>query len=210
MSKVTVATIAGLGSVGIGGGIYLASGKSNFKTVKETIQSRLLKDKYTPLNSDESNHSSYWATSLEKYNAARSGQTAYTQDQLKGMCKDIFNKEENSDDYNVARKYCVIPQKISERLSALSFKAIDTTGSDSGTTEKWKKLSKEYKSTDSADKQLDNLASSGVNEQDGTALKGKCKDVLAKEHWDQNYDSLLERSKIWCTEEGLSKLPNRG
>ncbi|AEG73238.1 hypothetical protein MHF_0983 [Mycoplasma haemofelis Ohio2] len=205
MSKATVATMAGIGSAGLGGGIYLASGNNNPEVVEETIKSKLLKDKYVPLEAN----SPHWAKSLEKYNSSRSGQTAYTQEQLKELCEGLFKKEEiGSDDYNVAKKYCVIPQKISERLKALSFKTIDTTGSDSSTTEKWKKLSKAYKSQGSGNKQLDNLANSGVDDQDGSALKNKCKDVFDKEHWDQHYDTLLERSKLWCTEEGLSNLPD--
>ncbi|CBY92879.1 hypothetical protein HF1_08710 [Mycoplasma haemofelis str. Langford 1] len=206
MSKVLLSTMAGLGAAGIGGGIYLANKGSETKIEKETIQAKLVKDKYTPLNSSDPQHQAHWQTSLGKYKEEYKNQTEYTEEKLKALCNDLFNKEDiDTSDYKVAKKYCVVPRKISERLKDIEFTALDTSGTKSEVTEKWKKLSAEYKKNGTGDRQLDSVAS--VDDANGDALKNGCKTVLEKEHWDSKYDSLLENAKTWCTEEGFKKLP---
>ncbi|AEW45569.1 hypothetical protein MHC_03545 [Mycoplasma haemocanis str. Illinois] len=206
MSRVFFSSIAGLSAAGIGGGIYLANKGTEVK--KETIRDKLIKDRYTLLDGSKSEHQSHWAKSLEKYKEEYKNQTTYTEGELKTRCIELFNKEElNYADYKVAKKYCVVPRKISERLKDIEFKSLDTSGTQQEVTEKWKKLSEEYKKKGKGDNQLDTLAASSVNDADGTSLKNSCKTVLEKEHWDDKYDSLLENAKSWCTEEGFKNLP---
>ncbi|AEG73158.1 hypothetical protein HF1_08210 [Mycoplasma haemofelis str. Langford 1] len=207
MSKTLAAALAGLGTAGVGGGIYLANRDTTSPVEKETLKSKLVKDRYTPLSSSNSDHQTHWDKSLEKYKVKHNNQPSYTDAKLKEMCNGLFEKENIKDeDYKIARKYCVVPRKISERLSDLKIKALSTTGSEDGVAEKWKKLAGEYKNKGTGDKQLNGLTHSTVKDT-GDELKNKCGEVFDKEHWEENYDSLLDNAKLWCTEEGFNRLP---
>ncbi|AEW45523.1 hypothetical protein MHC_03315 [Mycoplasma haemocanis str. Illinois] len=207
MSKTLITALAGLGTASaIGGGIYFANRNTSTPTIKETLKSRLVKEKYTLLSVDNSSHKDHWNKSLEKYKASHNNQTSYTEENLKDMCNGLLGKEDiKEEDYKIARKYCVVPRKISERLEDLGIAALKTTGTENGVDEKWKKLAGEYKKTGSGNQQLNGLDNSTVKDT-GEELKKKCGEVFNKEHWEENYDSLLDNTKRWYTEVGFKQI----
>ncbi|AEW45519.1 hypothetical protein MHC_03295 [Mycoplasma haemocanis str. Illinois] len=176
-----------------------------FSSKTNTIKDRLINEKYQLLKEGDSSH---WTESLKKYKEKHPSESSYDEPKIKKLCQDLVGRVNFSkEDYNKAKKYCVVPQTISERLKALEFTLLDTNGSNS--TTKWKSLSDEYKNTGENDKKLSDLNKSEVGNGDsnGDKLKSKCKDVSSKTHWEDNYDSLLENTKRWCTEEGFKQLP---
>ncbi|AEG73248.1 hypothetical protein MHF_0993 [Mycoplasma haemofelis Ohio2] len=200
MSKTLIPALAGLGTIATGGGIYLANASS---AEKNTVRLKLQDEKYIILKPDDSGH---WRVSLEKYRSSHNDKSSYTEKNLKDLCASLLEKKDSElASYNEAKKYCVVPNTISQRLTALEFNPLKTGEADD--TDKWKKLSAEYKKGEGDFKKLSGLESNSIND-DGKALKDKCKDVFSKDHWTENYDTLLESSKDWCTEEGVNKLPS--
>ncbi|AEG73240.1 hypothetical protein MHF_0985 [Mycoplasma haemofelis Ohio2] len=207
MSKLAMASVAGVGSVaGVSGGAYLLTrNSSNALEIEKskTLRTRLESENYTPLDVDNVSHKTHWDTSLTKYKAQYTSKNTWNDSQLKERCSELFNKEIiSNEDYTEARKYCVVPRDISGRLSDAGFHPLSTEEST-----KWTKLSKEYKKGGDGFKKLGDLEHDKASEPSSSALREKCKEVLKKDHWDANYDSLLESSTVWCTEEGFSKLP---
>ncbi|CBY92916.1 hypothetical protein HF1_09080 [Mycoplasma haemofelis str. Langford 1] len=207
MSKAFAASLAGLGTAATGGGIYLASKNLPSSEEKNTILLKLQNDRYTLLKSNDSNHQDHWKTSKEKYISSHSDKSSYTEKDLKDLCTSLLGKKDSElEAYNEARKYCVVPNTISQRLTALGLRPLKTGESED--TEKWKKLSVEYKKGGENFKKLNDLEHSTINDETttGQSLRNKCKDVFAKDHWIENYDTLLDSSKDWCTEEGVSRI----
>ncbi|AEW45598.1 hypothetical protein MHC_03690 [Mycoplasma haemocanis str. Illinois] len=206
MSKAFVASLAGIGTAATGGGAYLLSQHFSIFEEKNTVLLKLKNDRYTPLTSDTS-HQTHWNSSLEKYKSSHNDKSSYTEKELKGLCANLFEKKDSEEGaYNEARKYCVVPNTISQRLTTLGYQSLKT--GDSEDTDKWKKLSSEYKKKGANFKKLNDLEHSSINDEGSTGkiLREKCRDVLAKDHWTESYDALLDSTLDWCTEEGVSKL----
>ncbi|CBY92921.1 hypothetical protein HF1_09130 [Mycoplasma haemofelis str. Langford 1] len=201
MSKTLIPALAGVGAAGLGGGIYLAHKNSeNPSPERKTILLRLEKEKYKPLKLDDPTH---WQDSLTNYKKQHTQKTSYTEQELKNLCSSLFKRDDiREEDYSTAKRCCVVPRTISQRLEDLGFKVIEASE-----TEKWKKLSGEYKASGTGNKKLGDLVNTAVDDEStGEKLKKKCQEVLAKGHWENNYDSLLEGSKTWCTDKALPPL----
>ncbi|CBY92881.1 hypothetical protein HF1_08730 [Mycoplasma haemofelis str. Langford 1] len=203
MSKFAITSALGLGAASAGGfGAYHFYSKSDDKS----LRAKLISEKYAPLEAENKDHKTHWTTSLEKYKTKHTDSKQWNESQLKNLCNDLFKKEDiKTDDYNEARKYCVVPRSILERLKDLDFATLDT-GEGKETT-KWTQLSEGYKKGGTSFKKLNNLENTGITGSNGDTLRGKCDEVLKKDHWDDNYDALLDSSKVWCTEQGFKSLP---
>ncbi|AEG73245.1 hypothetical protein MHF_0990 [Mycoplasma haemofelis Ohio2] len=203
MSKVLIPSLAGVGAAGLGGGIYLTH--KNSSEERKTILLRLEKEKYKPLKASDSNHQAHWEASLTYYKQQYSQKTSYTEQELKNLCGSLFKQDDiKEEDYSTAKRYCVVPRTVSQRLEDLGFKAIESSATD-----KWKKLSGAYKNSGKGGKQLGNLESTTIDDSESTGekLKNKCQEISSKNHWESDYDSLLENFKIWCTDKGFNELP---
>ncbi|AEW45565.1 hypothetical protein MHC_03525 [Mycoplasma haemocanis str. Illinois] len=203
-----------LGGTGVAGttavGVYRFK---VFSSKSSTIGDLLEKEKYQLLKEKDSDHQKHWKESSDKYKEKYTDKSSYNEDKMKELCRDLLGKEEtHKSEYDQAKKYCVVPRKISERLKDLGLTQLSTTGSESGVTDKWKKLSTEYKTKGEGDKKLSDLDKSTINDDTSTgdSLKNKCKTVFDKGHWETDYDSLLENAKRWCTDEGFNQLPTSG
>ncbi|AEG73154.1 hypothetical protein MHF_0896 [Mycoplasma haemofelis Ohio2] len=199
--KLGLSLLGGTGVVGAAaaGAYHYGSFSPKINTIKD----KLGKEKYQLLKEGDSSH---WTESLQKYKEKHPSESSYDERKMKGLCSNLLGKEDShTEDYNKARKYCVVPKTISERLQILGVTLLNTDNADAA---KWKSLSDEYKKTGENDKKLSDLDKSKVEgDSNNDQLKNKCKEVAAKTHWEDNYDSLLENTKRWCTEEGFKQLP---
>ncbi|CBY92823.1 hypothetical protein HF1_08150 [Mycoplasma haemofelis str. Langford 1] len=204
MSKTFAISLAGAtGAVGTAAAGAYHYGA--FSSKSPNIGDRLQTEKYTLLKESDSTN---WTKSLAQYKKKNSDKSTYTEKELKDLCKKLLSQEERENDsYSEARKYCVVPTTISGRLTSLNLNVLDATGS--GDVEKWKGLSKEYKTKGIDSKKLDDLVNTNISDENdsGNTLKSKCKTVLEKEHWDDNYDSLIKGAESWCTLQGFNSIP---
>nr|WP_014272654.1 hypothetical protein [Mycoplasma haemocanis] len=202
-----IAGVAGSTGVGVLGAYYFGV----FSTNKNDIRSKLIESNWVILEDSNKEHESHWSTALKKYKEKHSDKNQLTESQLKGICKDLLNSEDDKN-YEEARKYCVVPRTISERLSDLKFQLLNTTAgtSNNADQQKWTSVVNKYKTEGIETKELDGLKTSSLNN-DGTnwsTLKDKCKTVSEKDHWSEKYDLLVEGSKTWCTLQGFNNLSN--
>ncbi|AEG73203.1 hypothetical protein MHF_0946 [Mycoplasma haemofelis Ohio2] len=207
-SKLALSFLGGTGAVGTAAAGAYHFGA--FSSQSPTVGDLLKKERYQLLKAKESGHQNYWKESTNKYKEKNSGQPSYDEVKMKELCRNLLSKDEtHKDGYEQARKYCVVPRTVSERLKDLGLTPLNTTGSEANLTDKWKKLSAEYKKTGENDKKLSDLDKSTINDDTSTGalLKGKCQTVFSKGHWETDYDSLLDNAKRWCTEEGFNQLP---
>nr|WP_052663341.1 hypothetical protein [Mycoplasma haemofelis] len=201
-----MAGVVGASGAGALGAYYSGAFSAN----KNTLQEKLKKDKWIILEHSKSEHSSYWGTSLTKYKAQHSGNESLTESQLKKICSDLLN-EESDKNYEEARRYCVVPNKVSERLEKLGFTLLNITadGSSNNTHQtQWTALATKYKTKGTGSKELDTLKASTItdNGANWSSLKDKCKEVSEKDHWSDQYGSLVDNSKTWCTLQGFESL----
>ncbi|AEW45571.1 hypothetical protein MHC_03555 [Mycoplasma haemocanis str. Illinois] len=202
VSKIAIASVAGIGTVGmIGFGVYYFFSRAEDKSLK----AKLVSDKHTPLESRNKDHEAHWKSSLEKYKIKHTDKQQWNESQLKSLCNGLFKKEDiETDNYNEAKKYCVVPRNISERLRDLGFKELDTRHSKD--IPEWTKLSEEYMKGGTNFKKLKDLETTQVTSDNGATLRTKCGEILKKEHWDDDYETLLDSSKVWCTEHGFKSI----
>ncbi|CBY92424.1 hypothetical protein HF1_04160 [Mycoplasma haemofelis str. Langford 1] len=147
-------TTAGIGGVGLGTyGLYNYGASSNER--KENIGTRLVDEKFGLLNNS---HTDHWQTSLKKYKEKKSSESqSIDEAKLKSLCAGILSKDKNSEeDYKTARRYCVVPQNVSTRLSKLSFKVLNATDETHKTH--WEKLATTYVTQGKGDKQIESLS----------------------------------------------------
>ncbi|CBY92907.1 hypothetical protein HF1_08990 [Mycoplasma haemofelis str. Langford 1] len=202
----------GAGMVGATGAGALGAYYSGvFSTNENSIRSKLIKNKWVVLEDSKEDHKSRWGTSLSKYKGKYTNKDSLSEDQLKGICKDLLNSEDDKN-YEEARRYCVVPRTISERLSDLDFKLLNiTTGaSNNGDQQKWTDIVNKYKAKGTDTKELDDLKANSLTTENTnwSTLKDKCKSVSEKDHWSEKYDLLVENSKTWCTLQGFDNLSN--
>ncbi|AEW45655.2 hypothetical protein MHC_03985 [Mycoplasma haemocanis str. Illinois] len=195
----------GTGTTGLGTyGLYHYGVFSNSQ--KETVGTRLISENYELLNNS---HTDQWKTSFSKYNEKKESNTANIDEaQLKSICKNLISKDKTSDlDYKKAKLYCVVPQGVSERLSKLGFKVLNTK--DTTHQDKWTKLATSYVTNGKGDKQIESLNLTDSTSNNWSTLRDNCKTIIEKSHWEESFDSYLKKSKMWCTEEAFNSLPNQ-
>ncbi|CBY92909.1 hypothetical protein HF1_09010 [Mycoplasma haemofelis str. Langford 1] len=193
MSKLLALSVTG-GTIGIGG-----FGAYNFRSSPNSvryIKDRLEESQYTPLKLTGNRHKSYWNRSLQEY---RKKHPSLDVEGLKALCRQAFYSEYQDDDsYATARRYCVIPRKISERIKDLGINFLDMKGNTD--EREWQWLAFEYSYIGEGKRKLGTLEKSSTKDykNNWTLLREACKKELTKDHWTPNYYSVLERVQRWC------------
>ncbi|AEG73159.1 hypothetical protein HF1_08220 [Mycoplasma haemofelis str. Langford 1] len=212
MSKLALASLSGLGgAAGIGGGIYLLNKDSKSpvatKEASETIQSKLQKEKFKILDIGASE----WGEIKDKYNSLKSDASKVfnvssdelNEHALKDLCKEHLNKSEFDDAlYSKVKRWCVTPVTVSSHLSNWGLTSLSTDSSNNNNQKELTALAKKYATADNKIKGVDTLES-----EQWRSLQTKCKDIGGKKNYDDDFDSLFESSKTWCTTEGFNALP---
>ncbi|CBY92915.1 hypothetical protein HF1_09070 [Mycoplasma haemofelis str. Langford 1] len=212
MSKLTYASLAGVGALGTSGlGMYhLYSGESKLETqTKEEVTvevknlgSKLTSENFTILSdSPENNH--HWATIKEEYDKIKSepskslNPTAeeVTVSTLQALCKDRL-EQDREDLYVKVKRWCVVPTKVSEHLANLKLTPLSTTDGDESHKGDWEALSTAYISAES-DERIPELII--PNSSEWKQLQKKCKDISEKKSYEDDFDFYLNASISWCT-----------
>nr|WP_014272348.1 hypothetical protein [Mycoplasma haemocanis] len=198
--------LLGIGAVGgltVGG---VLGSKYLFKSNKRILRNRLEKEKYKILDFSKD---SEWTTVLEAYNKAKDtqgkrfidGNGEVQLNDLKESCKSILDGDGDDSLFNKARKWCVVPRNISERLYDLSLNPLKTNDDteEKGDKSKWETISRQYEND--GNKGIKDLSLVGSDK--WKALRDKCKSFFSQDPWSNDYDTNLEVSKDWCVVEGI-------
>ncbi|AEW45524.1 hypothetical protein MHC_03320 [Mycoplasma haemocanis str. Illinois] len=210
MSKLVIASISGIGgAAGIGGGIYLLNNNfknsSNKEEVK-TIQYKLRQEKFTILDFGASE----WGEIKTKYNSLKSdgskvfnaSSSEVDESTIKDLCKEHLNKSEFDDSlYSKVKRWCVTPVEISNQLSNWGFSPLSTDSANDNNKSELTSLAEKYEASNNKIKGVNALESDKWR-----SLQSKCKDIMGKKNYDDDFDSFFESSKTWCTTEGFNSL----
>ncbi|AEW45686.1 hypothetical protein MHC_04150 [Mycoplasma haemocanis str. Illinois] len=200
MSISPVKLVLGLGaiSVTVGGGILVVKSMKDSSTV--TVKDRLKKDGYFPLDVGKSDG---WNEVLTAYNQKKDspnlrfdhGNEQISEQRLKDICEDLFKSDEKDSKYEKVKKWCVVPNSVSQVLLSKSFAVLDTTKTGDEDKTKWEALKTQYKDND-----IPNF--SFQTNQDWKALRTKCKELVEKKPWDNDYEDSITHAEKWCTDKG--------
>ncbi|AEG72744.1 hypothetical protein MHF_0472 [Mycoplasma haemofelis Ohio2] len=203
----------GLGAAcAVGTGSYFALTRSSGdETPKIKLSEQLVKDGFTLLNFEDGNQAE-WTTILEKYKAGSKekfeglnllgdGEADHANKNiasLKGFCKALVGATDFSKSYNKARRWCVVPKKVSEIFTTLKKTVLKNEDSQSENNDQWKIKIGSYDGKA--------LPISGVNwSQTGEteqikALKKGCKDLFAKDvkTYDDAFEEDYRTAERWC------------
>ncbi|AEW45152.1 hypothetical protein MHC_01430 [Mycoplasma haemocanis str. Illinois] len=205
----------GVGAMGVvGTGCYFVS--TNLETSKKkTIANRLSKEKFILLNFETGNLEEWKSVlkeyekvgNVDKFDGISLDTTSSDKDgkniaSLKAACKDLVVKEDLSEDlYRKARRWCVIPQSIKDRMEALGDKILDYTSEKSSNASwaAWEEKIKTYTgkeiiSTGSA------WSSPSSNDAKVDAIKKDCKSFLegASRTYDSDFEEKYKKAITWC------------
>ncbi|AEG72705.1 hypothetical protein MHF_0429 [Mycoplasma haemofelis Ohio2] len=198
----------GLASLGVagaaaGGGILIKN-QLTPNEEKPSVSKRLENEGYTIL---KESMDSDWSTTLTKHKDTQVKHpkfllTSQELPSLKAACKDVLVRTDVSEDnYKKAKKWCVKPVSIGDLIKAKRLNLLDTTKTDETGKEQWKPLADEYVNTGKGVNQITGLTlplTSGNREDDWKQLRTKCKELIAKDFWSEQYGDELSKSIMWC------------
>ncbi|CBY92827.1 hypothetical protein HF1_08190 [Mycoplasma haemofelis str. Langford 1] len=209
MPKSALLPLVGLGgAAGLGGGAYLLHKNSQPSPIekpsipeKKTIQDKLQKEGFQILNSSEGQH---WGTLKDAYNSAKSEESKVfavinsniDENKLKDLCKSALEKDEEDASYSKAKRWCVVPVTVSDYLSKLGRRALSTASSGETDKDQWEKLAAKY---ESAPDKIASVTSLGADNNKWSTLRQKCGELGAKKNYEDNFDTNLASSKVWCS-----------
>ncbi|AEG73195.1 hypothetical protein HF1_08590 [Mycoplasma haemofelis str. Langford 1] len=190
--------LAGGTATAVGGGV-LASKSSLFQSTpvpKATIKDRLKKAGYS-VDFDNSKwnkiHDEYKKTSTNT--KIKFSSETIDVEALKAKCFNYLQGEAEDAKYEIAKRWCVEPKKISEFLTGLQLTAINTADESAKTS--WEKLETEYRK-DQKEK-IPNFTLQEAKDADTwKTLKEQCKKLLDLSPWDNDYESSMKSTQLWC------------
>ncbi|AEW45589.1 hypothetical protein MHC_03645 [Mycoplasma haemocanis str. Illinois] len=192
---------AGGTTAAAGGGVFLTRSLSSNRrpdTPKVTIRSRLQEVGYSlDVNDSE------WNAIFQEHNkgtyAANTKFSATDVQSLKTKCLEYLNEEDSDSKYELSKKWCVKPTKISEFLKALGLTSLKTEDGDSNTDKvKWEKLVGEYGKNGKEKIPGFELKNPSGNDT-WKELKDKCKEMLEFQPWNSGYEMAMKSTKVWCS-----------
>ncbi|CBY92803.1 hypothetical protein HF1_07950 [Mycoplasma haemofelis str. Langford 1] len=205
MSLYKVAALSGGTAAAVGGGVLVSKSLlfQSSPTPKVTIKDRLQKAGYS-LDLD----SSKWNTIHEEYKKPNSVSNIKFSSEIKDAqglekeCAAYLKSEDDNSKYEISKRWCVDPRKVSDFLTASGFKSLKTEGEDDKS--KWEKLEGEY-AKDTSKKINGWKFSKAKDENTWKELQTKCKALLDLNPWSGDYEMAMRETKSWCTEEGVPK-----
>ncbi|AEW45572.1 hypothetical protein MHC_03560 [Mycoplasma haemocanis str. Illinois] len=207
MSKIAIASLAGLGAAGASGfGIYNFYFKSSKNRII-SIRDRLVSEGFKLLTSSDKSH---WTELKGAYNNKKSdndkvfkkSREDIDEETLKTLCAEVLEKEENDLSYSKAKKWCVVPVSVTEHLSNLKLNLLSTTGD--GNKSEWEKVVTEYEKDVNPGKRISDLST--LSDQKWEKIRDKCKDLSSKKSYEDDFDTSLESSKRWCVANFIGKV----
>ncbi|AEG73562.1 hypothetical protein MHF_1326 [Mycoplasma haemofelis Ohio2] len=197
VSKLLLTTAAG-GTVATGTYLtkdyWLPSSKEEKKTIaNKSVSQFLVENQYTLL---DTNSQDKWSEVLEKYKKAYpQGITEVSK--LQSYCKDLLDKKGfGESDYKEARRWCVSPVSVNNRLSLFGRKALSTETSQNADDTQWNgKLSSHANAlSNKLSREFSGDASANLK-----AIKEECKTLNDKTNDEESFDEDFSKSMSWCS-----------
>ncbi|AEW45548.1 hypothetical protein MHC_03440 [Mycoplasma haemocanis str. Illinois] len=188
--------LAGIGGFGatVGGGVLLA--RSSIFKDKTTIRDRLQRSGYS-LNVSEEN----WNTILQEHNKSEhAANTKFSSESidvstLKEKCSRYLGEEDDNFKYDIAKKWCTEPRKVSDFLSASGLTSLAT--GDESAKDKWVKLEEEYRKSQK-EKLVDLNLKTPKDDNSWKELRDKCGKLLNLKPWENHYETAMKSTQLWC------------
>ncbi|AEG73185.1 hypothetical protein HF1_08480 [Mycoplasma haemofelis str. Langford 1] len=195
--------LAGVGGIGtaVGGGVLLSKSSifEDKPTIpKTTIRDRLQRSGYS-LNISEEN----WNTILQEHNKSdRAANIKFSTENLnvstlKARCSEYLDGEDDNSRYDIAKRWCVEPRKISDFLSSSGLTSLVTN--DESAKDKWVKLEEEYRKNQK-EKIVGLELQAQKDDNSWKALKDKCGTFLNLKPWENDYEVAMKDTKLWCVD----------
>ncbi|AEG73657.1 hypothetical protein MHF_1423 [Mycoplasma haemofelis Ohio2] len=208
-SSTAIKLASGLGAAGaVGGGIALH--KSGAFETKVTLKEVIEKDKWTLLTSSNTEQINKILTAYKKNEDPKptllfegfSGNEENASQRLLEECQKSSSKpfdDSNKDTLlKQIKKWCVIPKTVEQRLKDSNLKAIDTTAPTNPTTEKQEWVTQGSKHKEGASK-ISGVATTGNEQELAKALREGCKGKNAVNSYDEDFETALNLSTLWCS-----------
>ncbi|AEW45214.1 hypothetical protein MHC_01740 [Mycoplasma haemocanis str. Illinois] len=198
----SVALLGGVGS-SIGGYFLISNLSSDNSNKKRTsISDRLKNEGYTLLDFSNTTGSD-WEKIKAAYKSEGAGvrrfsETKKTDDdslisEIKDFCpKYLRGDSSHESNYQMSRRWCVVPISIKDKLKSKTFLNTDTS-SDDGT---WAEMVKKNGVSDFL------TSVEGQNDETKkTEIKKQCKEKAQLETTSVNFDEILKKVELWCTKD---------
>ncbi|AEG73073.1 hypothetical protein MHF_0809 [Mycoplasma haemofelis Ohio2] len=148
--------------------------------------------------------SSGWNTILTAYKDTKNnsivkfGSSAnISEEELKRECASAL-EDILTTSYEKAKRWCVEPKKVSDKLKELKLTPLKTEGTDGqNDSDKWQKLEKEYVK-EGSEKITGLTIANPSTDNSWHGLRDECKKLFESNPWDNSYDSSLKLSQKWC------------
>lgn len=211
----------GVGVTAIGGGAY---GLTQLLS-QEDIASKLKARKYEILTEDPK-HEEHWTSILESYKKVaatnsplkfegfngenKSPEHPNAKDKLKELCKETISKAISEDDkeasYNKAKKWCVVPQTVSQRLTRDGLMSLNTSKAEASENlhkKQWEDKIADYIKSDNQHKitkpiWADDQQPKTSDPADIKKLIEQCKKLQETKTHQEDYETIFEDAKRWC------------
>lgn len=216
MNTTLIRAGVGLGTVGgvVGGGYFL-----NQQLSTETIEKKLIANKYELLG----NESEEWTKVLENYKTTVGTKKDLQfgdftgepkeETKLKEECKKAIEKlSSDKDSYKKAEHWCTKPRTLTDVLQKEGLRLLITEeNQDSKDQDEWNKKLDAYVKETTESKKFNGIQipKAGTDlkkdKKERDEIKKKCKELDSKKHYESDFDSNLEKAKLWCAIENKDK-----
>ncbi|CBY92876.1 hypothetical protein HF1_08680 [Mycoplasma haemofelis str. Langford 1] len=201
MNKLAAASTAGVGAASAGGfGVY----NFYFKDSEDrSLRAKLISEKFTILTNKPEDRQ-HWEELKGKYNESKNiankvfkvSDKEVTVDDLKDLCKDYLSREQE-DLYSKVKRWCIVPVTVDNHLRNLKLTPLSTQDSGNTDQDKWEALAGGYKNSN------DKITGLEVADKNAWAsLKNKCKELISKKNYEDEFDTNLKSSMRWCVQQG--------
>ncbi|CBY93358.1 hypothetical protein HF1_13500 [Mycoplasma haemofelis str. Langford 1] len=195
---------------GVVGGSFLI--KNSLNSEDKSLAAKLKDQKYKLLAFDNT-HNNHWTSIASAYKEQTtskadlkiqgitiSGTTESDLTALKGACKSIVEADFSKANHDLAIKWCVIPETVSERISKDGKKVLKLDSTDSNEKSSWTSLVTKHKEVQGTDKKFSDLTlNTATDDNEISKLREKCKGIKDKKNYETDYDSSYQKFSDFCS-----------
>ncbi|AEW45857.1 hypothetical protein MHC_05005 [Mycoplasma haemocanis str. Illinois] len=210
-SPAVIKIASGLGALGMIGGGGIALYKSELFKTKTTLGELVRQDKWTLLNSSNTDQISKILEAYKKSSPnkptllfpAFNGTENKAVEKLLEECQKASSKLSDDPDKDIflrqIKKWCVVPKTVSQRLNDLGYKTLSTEAPSGSTNEQseWVEKGKSHHGTH--DHKIKDITTTGDQNNDAKVIREACKKKNETNSYDEDFDDALRASTLWCS-----------
>nr|WP_045118526.1 hypothetical protein [Mycoplasma haemocanis] len=193
----------------VGGGFLI---KNSLNSEDKSLSSKL-KDKKYKLLSFDNTHNNHWTNIVTAYKTqttsnanlkikgvAISGTTENDLKSLKTVCQSIVEADFSQSNYDLAIKWCVIPETVSERITKDGKKILQLDSTDNREKTSWTALVTKHKEEKNNNKKFASLTlNTATDDSEINKLREKCKEIKDKKNYESDYESSYQKFNDFCS-----------